>query len=235
MEEIYLEYSYQKEFEAEVKEVKDGKFIVLDQTLFYPKSGGQPNDTGKLIVGEEKYDVVFCGKFDGNISHEVDREGLKVGDKVKGVIDWDRRYKLMRVHSAAHVLSAVIYNETGALITGGQLDLEKARLDLNLENFDKEKLNDYIAKTNEYIEKDVPIKTYWVTREELDSKPELVKLAKGFPESIKNIRIVEIEGVDAQPDGGTHVKSLKEIGKVEFIKAENKGKNNRRVYYKVID
>ena len=127
MDILYYFDAYLKEFEAEVLEV-DGKYIVLDKTAFYATGGGQPCDTGK-IISKEEYNVVSVGKVDGKISHEVDKEGLKTGDRVKGVIDWDRRYKLMRMHTAAHIISSLIHNKTGALITGNQLDTDKTRVD----------------------------------------------------------------------------------------------------------
>jgi len=230
-EALYMDDCYLKEFEAEVKQVKDDKFIVLDKTAFYPNGGGQPWDTGKMVVGSDEYNVVFTGKFSGEISHEVDKPGLKVGDKVKCTIDWDRRHKLMRMHTAAHIVSAVFHKEAGALITGGNLDLEKSRADFNIENFDREKIDDYFRISNEIVDKDIPIKIYSLSREEAEKDPAMFKLAKGLPEAIKTIRVVDIEGYDRQADGGTHVKSTIEVGKIKFLKAENKGKANRRVYY----
>ncbi len=232
-EALYLKDCYLKEWETEVKEVNQGKFIVLNQTAFYPKSGGQPNDTGTVVrVSDGKeFKVVFAGKFSGQISHEVDQEGLNVGDKVKCKIDWDRRHNLMRHHTAAHIISAVMFKEAGALITGNQLDLEKSRIDFSLESFDRDKLVDYIGMSNEIVQKDIPIRIYTISREEAEKDPSLVKLAKGLPPGIKEIRIVEIEGFDRQPDGGTHVKSTGEVGEIKFADAVNKGKNNRRLYF----
>lgn len=231
-ERLYLEDSYLKEFEATVTKVEN-KFIVLDKTVFYPLGGGQLNDEGKLICNNEEYGVVFVKKIGEDISHEVDKEGLKVGDKVKGVIDWQRRSTLMKYHTAAHVISAIFHKEANALITGNQLSLDKARIDFNLENFDREKINEYFEKANSIIEKDLLIKAYFIGREEAEKDPSLFKLAKALPETIKEIRIVEIVGFDKQADAGTHVASLKEIGEIEFLKAENKGKNNRRVYFRL--
>lgn len=230
-EALYLDDSYLKEFEAEVVSVKDGKYIILDKTLFYYSSGGQPYDTGKLTKDGEEFNVVFVGKFSGEILHEIDKLGLKKGDKVKGVIDWDRRYRLMRSHTAAHVLSAVFHKEAGALITGNQLNVDKSRIDFSLGDFDRGKINEYFEKANEYVKKDLQIKTYYMLREAVEKVPEMQKLAKGLLEGINNLRIVEIEELDKQADGGTHVKSLKEVGEIKFLKADNKGKNNRRVYF----
>jgi misacylated tRNA(Ala) deacylase len=226
-----MEDSYLKEFEATVKSVKDDKFVVLDQTAFYPKSGGQPNDTGKLITEDNtEYNVVFAGKFSGEISHEVDKPGLKEGDKVKGTIDWDRRYRLMRMHTATHVLSSVFIKEAGALITGNQLDLEKTRIDFSLEDFDRDKISDYVKKANELSATNAEIKVSFMPREEVEQKPELARLAKGLPEGVKTLRIVNIEGIDIQADGGTHVKNTSEVGTIEVLDCKNKGKNNRRIY-----
>lgn len=238
MNALYMDDSYLKEFEAKVESVTKGGenkfFIVLDKTAFYPDSGGQPYDTGKLTKGGVEYPVVYVGKFSGNISHEVSREGLKEGDVVKGVIDWERRYALMRMHTAAHLISEVFHRDSGAFITGNQLGLDKSRIDFSLEDFDREKMSEYFAKANEIVEKDLNVKTYFLPREEAIKIENITKLANVLPPNIKDLRIVEIDGFDIQADGGTHVKSTKEIGKIEFIKAENKGKNNRRIYFKVV-
>src|SRR3989338_361447 len=176
---LYMDDSYLKEFEATVESVKDDKFVVLDKTAFYPNGGGQPFDTGVLIKDGEEFHVISVRKADRQITHEVSKSGLKEGDGVTGKINWERRYRFMKMHTAAHLLSAVMHTQDKVLITG------------------------------------------------------MVKLAGTLPPNVTTLRIVEIPGVDMQADGGTHVNSLKEIGKVEFVKAENKGKDNRRVYYTV--
>lgn len=227
---IYMNNCYAKEFDATVIKA-DGKFIVLDKTAFYPQGGGQPADTGKLIKDEQEYTVVFAKKKGPDVSHEVDKEGLKEGDTVHGIIDWDRRHKLMRMHTAAHILSEIFHKETGALITGNQLNLEKSRIDFNLEHFDREKIGEYVAKANEIVQKNLPIKIYTLSREEALKIPSVTKLANVLPPAVQELRIVEIEGFDKQADGGTHVKSTKEVGEIEVVNAENKGKNNRRVYF----
>ncbi len=230
---LYMNDSYLKEFEAVVESVKDDKFIVLDRSAFYPSGGGQPHDTGSMICNGEEYPVVYVGKFSGQISHEVSKPGLKVGDKIMGKINWDRRYKFMRMHTAAHLVSSIFHNKMGALITGNQIDEEKTRIDFNMENFDREKILEYIGVANELIKQDLPVKVYSLPREEAMKIPGVVKLAGALPPDVAELRIVEIPNVDLQADGGTHVKSLAEIGTIEFVKAENKGKDNRRVYYTV--
>jgi misacylated tRNA(Ala) deacylase len=231
---LFLEDSYQKEAAAKVVSVKDGKFVVLDQTIFYAKGGGQPHDTGKMIRDSEVFTVVFVGKFEGEISHEVDRAGLQPGDVVHCVLDWERRYRMMRSHTAAHVLAALLNKGTGALITGNQLEVDHVRFDFNLETFDKALLETYLAKANALFSTDVPVKWYELPREEALKIPGVVKMAEAFPPDLPSLRIVEIVGVDMQADGGTHVRNLKEVGKVELDKTENKGKNNRRIYFKLV-
>lgn len=228
---LYLFDSYLKEADACVVSVKDGKYVVLDQTIFYPNGGGQPYDTGKIIRGTEAYDVVYVGKFSGEISHEVDRAGLQIGDKVHLVLEWERRYKLMRSHTAAHVVASLLNQGTGALITGNQLDLDHVRFDFNLEQFDRGVLEAYLQKANRLFGTDVPVKWYELPREEAMKIPGVVKMAAAFPPDLPSLRIVEIVGVDKQADGGTHVRNLREVGQVQLLKTENKGKCNRRIYF----
>jgi misacylated tRNA(Ala) deacylase len=230
---LYLVDSYLKESDATVVSVKDAKYVVLDQTIFYPNSGGQPYDTGKIVRGDEDFGVVYVGKFSGEISHEVDHVGLQAGDRVHLVLDWDRRYRLMRSHTAAHVVASMLNQGTGALITGNQLDVDHIRFDFNLEKFDREVLEAYLTKANRLFCADVPVKWYELPREEAMKIPGVVKMAGAFPPNLPLLRIVEIMGVDKQADGGTHVRNLREVGQVELLKMENKGKNNRRIYFKL--
>ena len=230
---LFLIDSYLKESEATVVSVNEGKFVTLDQTIFYPKGGGQPNDTGRIVTDSEFFNVVYVGKLSGEISHEVDRAGLQPGDKVSCILNWERRYKLMRSHTAAHVIAAVLNKGTRALITGNQLEEDHVRFDFSLEKFDKALLESYLVKANELFEKDIPVKWYELPREDALKIPGVVKMAEAVPPDFPILRIVEIVGVDRQADGGTHVKNLKEVGKVELIKTENKGKNNRRIYFRL--
>jgi len=230
---LYLNDSFLKECDATVLSIKDGKYVVLDQTVFYPKSGGQAQDEGMLrTVDGREVKVIFVGKSEKEISHEVQPEGvLKEGDKVHCMIDWNRRYTLMRMHTAAHLLSALMHNDAGVLITGNELQPDKSRMDFDLESFDAELMKKYIAHANVCIKKKIPVKTYFLPREEAFKIPGIVKLAHVFPPEEKELRIVEIEGIDIEADGGTHVNNLEEIGEIVFLKIENKGKGRKRVYY----
>ena len=239
---LYLQDSYLRECEATVQSVS-GKEVVLDRTIFYPRGGGQPADTGKIIIGASadaggvagganEFRVVNVMKKEGGIVHELDRDaGFGAGGKVKCVLDWERRYKLMRMHTAAHVLSAVMHRELNILITGNQLEEDKTRFDFPLENFDRPMFEAMVGKANEALASGVELRIYDLPRDEAMKIPGVVKLAGALPPSITILRMVEIPGIDLQADGGTHVKSLKEVGKIEIMKLENKGKENRRIYF----
>ncbi|MCD4767349.1 MAG: alanyl-tRNA editing protein [Methanosarcinales archaeon] len=232
MEALYQKNCYLKESQATVESVKDDKFVVLDKTLFYPNSGGQPHDTGLLIKEEQEFPVVYAGTFNGMISHEVAIPGLVKGDQVKVVIDWDRRYLFMKYHTACHILSAIIHNETGAQISGNQLGEEKTRVDFSLENFDRKQIQSYEAKVNGIIDQSLPVSIEILPRDEAFRIPSVVKLKDAFPPEIEEIRVITISGVDRQACGGTHVANTCEIPHIDIFKAENKGKNNRRVYFR---
>jgi len=230
---LYQQDSYLKEFDAKIVSVKDDKYVVLDRTIFCPRGGGLPHDLGKIVC-EDEFKVVYVGKFSGEVSHEVDHAGLMANRQVHCIIDWERRNKLMRSHTASHTLASILWKETGALVTGNQIELDKVRFDFNLENYDPEIFHSLIVKANELFRKDVPVMWYELPREEALKIPGIVKMAEAFPPDVDRLRIVEIVGVDKQADGGPHVRNLKEVGQIEFLKAENKGKNNRRVYFRLI-
>ena len=207
---IYLDDPYQKECTAVVKEVREDNVIVLDQTIFYPFSGGQANDTGTLTAANGTiYAVTDVRKADDEILHTLkEPHSLKPGDSIHCTIDWNRRYALMRMHTAAHLLSALLYTDAQIMITGNELQPEQSRVDFSLEETNTELLKKTIEKANELIKKSTPIKVYTLPREEAMKIPGIVKLANALPPTITHLRIVEIEGIDIEADGGTHVKNL---------------------------
>ena len=231
---LYLKDCYLRNWKTRVNSCR-GKFIVLEDTAFYPKSGGQPWDTGtiKRISDGKAFRVVYTGKFSGEISHEVDNEGLRPGDEVECDIDWERRYLFMRYHTAAHVLSGLIYKETGAIITGNQISEDKTRIDFSLDDFDREQIMSFEERANTLIREAKPVNFLFLPRDKALKDPDLVRLAKGMPRDIGVFRVVEIEGFDKQLCGGTHLRNIKEIGSLKILKLDNKGKNNRRVYFVV--
>jgi misacylated tRNA(Ala) deacylase len=227
---LYLVDSYLKEFDAVVVFVH-GSDVILDRTAFYPASGGQPNDLGMIICNGKEYVVNNVRKSEQGIVHETAGPGLCPNDRVHCVLNWERRCKLMRMHTAAHVLSAVVNRMAGALITGNQLNLDKSRIDFSLEEFDKGKIQKFADEANRLISAGAAVETRFMPREEALKLPGIVKLADKLPPNVSELRIVDIKGFDAQACGGTHVKELSEIGKIIVLGAENKGKSNRRMYF----
>ena len=222
---LIVENSYLKEFESIIKKIENNN-IILEETAFYAKSGGQPGDIGKIILNEKEINIIdTIYDHEKNISHiSEDVNSLKIGDKINGKINWQNRYKHMRMHSALHLLCSLIPYD----VTGGQISYEKSRLDFNAENkIEKEEIQN---KINQLVKEDHQISYQWITNEELAKQPELVRTMSVKPPSTNNkIRLVKIGNIDLQPCGGTHVKSTKEIGEIKIGKIENKGKMNRRV------
>ena len=203
---------------------------ILDQTAFNPRGGGLVSDIGRMGAAS----VTEVIKENDEPIHIVDNPGMiTVGETVHCILDWERRYKIMRMHTSAHILCAVVNRETGALITGNQISPEESRIDLNLEQFDRDRLSDYVKMANDVVKSAVEVRSYFMKREEAMKVSGLVKLANAAPPSLDVMRIVQIGEVDTQADGGVHVANTSEIGEIVITKAENKGKSNRRLYYKL--
>lgn len=224
-------HPYVYEFDAIITHINDDGTLELDNSYFYATGGGQPNDLGIVKRNDEEFKVLDVRKRDGHIVHTIDRQGLETGDRIHCIIDKERREKLRRMHTATHVLCAVIERNEKTKITGNQIGTDHTRIDFNLEHVDTEKFKSYIEETNCIIASNPKVTKFATTKEALLNNPDLVKLAIGFPEDVHDVHMVEIAGVDIQPCGGTHVDSLDEIGTLQFEKAESKGKNNRRVYF----
>ena len=227
---LFWEDMYMKEFTATVTAAEANQ-VVLDQTAFNPRGGGLVGDTG--WIGEAKVLDTVKGPED-TITHVFEAPvNLKVGDVAKGRLDWDRRHRIMRMHTSAHLLSSIFNKKTGALITGNQIEPDKSRVDFSLEDFDRERMLTYCKEANEAISKSAPVKTYFMKREEALKIPGITKLATAAPPDVEELRIVEIEGYDIQADSGVHIKNLNEIVRIDPLKFENKGKSNRRLYFTV--
>ena len=228
---LFIENPYLKEFESKVQKVENNN-IVLEQTAFYAKSGGQPGDVGKIKLNEKEISVIdTIYDQEKNIIHICDNSNdLKIGEIIKGKINWEIRYKHMRMHSALHLLCSLIPYD----VTGGQISFEKSRLDFNAEDkIEKEEIEN---KINQLVKDDHKISYQWITNEELDKQPELVRTMSVKPPRTNNkIRLVKIGNIDLQPCGGTHVKSTKEIGDIIIGNFENNGKMNRRVNFSLND
>lgn len=233
--ELFREDAYLKSCEAQVIAV-DERGIILDRTVFYPTGGGQPGDTGMLepLDGGEPVRIVDTkkGENPNEILHVAEHPPTALqGTRVRAVIDWDRRYRLMRTHTLLHLLCAVI----PAGVTGGSVREGTGRLDFDLpeSNLDKSQLS---ADLNRLVEENHPVRPRWISDEELRSQPELVRTMSVKPPTGQgSVRLLEIEGVDLQPCGGTHVASTGEIGQVQVTKIEKKGRHNRRVNVAILN
>ena len=228
-EKLYLSDSYSKEFTAKVVEAKEG--VLLDKTAFYPASGGQPTDLGKLFHGDEELDVINVEKKGDKIIHMLNGS-LKVGSQVTGKIDWERRYRFMRYHTSMHLLSTIVLQKYNSFITGNQIGTEKSRIDFNLRDYEKGELLSYVEeKANELIDKGAEVRTYFLDRKEALSIPFAKRLEINSLPPDQKLRIVEIVGFVKEICGGTHVKNLSEIGKVKILGLRSKGKDNKRLEF----
>ena len=227
MAKIFEQNAYTKEIETKIKEIDpENKTIELEDAIFYGKSGGQPGDEGEIIADGQKIKVNETIKAEESIKNILENlNGLRKNQKIIARINWDKRYKYMRMHSALHLMCASI----SLGVTGGQIGYEKSRLDFN--DPDKEiKKEELQEKINTLMKDDHEITYEYIDSRILESQPELVRTMSVKPPSIDGkLRFVKIGNVDFQPCGGTHVKSTKEIGKITIGKIENKGRMNRRV------
>ena len=227
MANIFEENAYTKEIETRIKGIDtENKTVELENTIFYGKSGGQPGDIGKIIAGDQEIKVSDTIKADGSIKNILENlNGLSKNQNIIARINWDKRYKYMRMHSALHLMCASI--PLG--VTGGQIGYDKSRLDFN--DPDKEIIKEELQeKINALMEEDHKITYEYIDSKILESQPELVRTMSVKPPKINGkLRFVKIGNVDFQPCGGTHVRSTREIGKITIGKIENKGRMNRRV------
>jgi misacylated tRNA(Ala) deacylase len=228
---LYHTDSYLREFSATVTAVDaDQKAIVLDRTAFYPGGGGQPSDNGSLSAGSQTWEITKLKKRGSDVWHHLDGEPPSVGTSVTGRIDWDKRYKLMRIHSALHILCGVIWRDYGASVTGGNMEPGKARMDFEFERMEKELVAEIENKINTEVEAGRAIKTAILPREEAFQIPDLIRTKINLlPEGIKEVRTVEIVGLDLQADGGTHVANTAEVGRIDIVDYKSKGRINKRL------
>jgi misacylated tRNA(Ala) deacylase len=229
---LYQTDSYTREFDARVVSVEESA-IALDQTAFFPGGGGQMADRGTLTVAGQTYPITALRKSGDVVWHELDLGGHAapaVGADAHGALDWDFRYQMMRTHTALHSLTAVIFRDYGAQVTGGQMYPDRARMDFALEGFKAELAPEIEARVNEELAKDYPVRVRFLPRDEAFAIPDLIRTKVNLlPPGIETIRIVEIIGLDLQADGGTHVAHTSEVGAIRILKTENKGKINKRM------
>lgn len=227
---LYHTNAYLREFDAQVVAV-DGQRVALDCTAFYATSGGQPHDTGTLSDGIQTWQVTDVRREGEHVWHTLEGAGApQVGAIVQGVIDWERRYKLMRIHTALHLLCGVIWRDYEALVTGGNMDIDEGRLDFELRDFSNDLAQEIIERVNGEVLADRKVEIRIVPRAEAFQIPDLIRTKIDLlPEGISEVRTVNIVGLDLQADGGTHVARTGEVGKVRLIKTRSKGASNKRI------
>lgn len=234
---LYYDDAYIQEFDATVVAI-DADRVALDRTAFYPGGGGQPNDTGWLEVGGQQLAVVKVKKEGDVVWHwlAVDSELplIEVGDRVRGVLDWERRYQLMRTHTAMHILCGVVWRDYGAQVTGGNMDPGEGRMDFEFASLSRELIQEIEARCNVEIAAERPVRTQILPREEAFQIPDLIRTKINLlPEGIQEVRTVEIVGLDLQADGGTHVANTQEVGAMKVVDYKSKGAINKRIYIKL--
>ena len=221
--------SYLKEFTATVTDVTESG-VVLDRTAFYIGGGGQPSDTGTLESRGQVYPVTRVGRTDGKIVHQVEGEKPPVGAEVTGKIDWDRRYMLMRTHTALHILCGVVWRDYGARVTGGDMQPGSARMDFELEQMSASFAEEVEQKINSEVAQARDVHVDNLSREEADQTPDLIRTKVNLlPAAITEVRTIDIMGLDLQADGGTHVANTSEVGAIKVVRHESKGRINKRL------
>jgi len=235
---LYQNDSYLKEFDAEILRVDaESRAVVLNRTAFYPGGGGQPCDLGLLRVAGAEYPVRKVKKQGADALHFIggDMTLPEVGATVHGELDWERRYQLMRTHTAMHILCGVVFRDYGALVTGGNMEPLKGRMDFEFETMRKELVAEIEEAINREVENGREVKVAILPREEAFQIPDLIRTKINLlPEGIKEIRTIEIVGLDLQADGGTHVRNTSEVGRLRVANYKSKGKINKRIYVELL-
>ena len=236
---LYQLDSYQKEFDAQISaKNEEAHAIQMDKTCFYPGGGGQPFDIGALTSNGIDLGFTRARMIDGEHWHLLDPEKVmpEIGSPIHGIIDWDHRHRLMRTHTAMHILCGVIFRDYGAHVTGGDMQPLEARMDFEFESMTKELVAVIEDAVNKEVQLAHPIQVKILPREEAFKIPDLIRTKINLlPEHISEIRTVEIVGLDLQADGGTHVTNTKEVGKIRITDYKSKGKINKRIYVTIED
>ncbi|HEX7975179.1 MAG TPA: alanyl-tRNA editing protein [Anaerolineales bacterium] len=234
---LYQTDSYLQTFDATVTSLdEENHGVVLDRTAFYPGGGGQPADAGTLTASGASYPVKRAKKIGEQIVHliEVSAPLPLPGASVAGQLDWERRYKLMRTHTAMHILCGVVFRDYGAQVTGGDMDPLQGRMDFEFETMQKELVQDIESAVNREIASSRPLRVAILPRAEAFQIPDLIRTKINLlPEGIQQVRVVEIVGLDLQADGGTHVSNTSEVRGMRVVDYKSKGKINKRIYIEV--
>lgn len=234
---LYRTDSYLQEFDAQILSVDlETRLVILDQTAFYPGGGGQPCDLGSLLVNGVVYPVDKVKKQGDDVLHFLGGNAPlpSPGSASRGTLDWARRYKLMRTHTALHVLCGTVFREYGALVTGGDMEPLKGRMDFEFETMRGDLVREIEAAVNREAAQARDVRVKILPREEAFQIPDLIRTKINLlPEGIQQVRTVEIVGLDLQADGGTHVHNTREVGDIRVTDYKSKGAINKRIYIEV--
>jgi len=230
-EKIYSTDAYARDMTATVLDVdRADQRILLDQTVFYPGGGGQPHDRGALWVGDDRLEVVRVTSDSAGVWHWLEADLPSVGTGVRGEIDWGHRYQLMRTHTAMHALCGVVWERFQSPVTGGNMTPGEGRLDFDLPDWDAEHRFPMEAELNAHLANALAVEVAFLPRDEADADPSLIRTKVSLlPPDLTEVRVIDIVGLDRQADGGTHVHRTDEVGSVEIVKVESKGKGFRRI------
>ena len=228
---LFHKDSYLQSTNATVIKIVEDNGIVLDRTVFYPGGGGQPHDLGVISIGNQNVAVTKVQNVKGEVIHWVeDNHGITTGQSVTAEIDWDRRYTLMRTHTALHILCGVVWRDYKAQVTGGDMQPGTARMDFEFENMTAEFAEQIEDTINREVNDNRTIEVNFLTREQANQVPALIRTKINLlPEAISEIRTIDISGLDLQADGGTHVKNTSEVGFIIVTGHESKGRINKRL------
>ena len=236
---LYQTDSYLREFSAKVTGIdQEAHALILDQSAFYPGGGGQPFDTGSLMIDGETVKVVKVKRVKGQVLHYLEKPASlpEIGVEVEGSLDWERRYKLMRTHTALHILCGVVFRDYGAQVTGGNMEPLSGRMDFEFETMRQELVSEIEHAINIEAAANRDLQVRILPREEAFEIPDLIRTKINLlPEGITEVRVVEIKGLDLQADGGTHVINTSEVGKIRVTDYKSKGKINKRLYIQLED
>ncbi len=236
---LYQTDSYLRTFDAIVTGVdEDNHGVFLDRTAFYPGGGGQPYDRGVLRVGETVYPVSRARKIGADVLHVIEGDGVlpAPGDRVAGELDWERRYQLMRTHTAMHILCGVVFRDYGALVTGGDMEPLQGRMDFEFETMHRDLVDAIEDAINREVQNGRDVQVKILPRAEAFTIPDLIRTKINLlPEGIEQVRVVEVVGLDLQADGGTHVRNTSEVGRIRVTDYKSKGKINKRIYVRLED
>ena len=236
-ERLYSTDQYARSVDATVVDLdRDDGRVLLDRTVFYPGGGGQPHDTGEVTIGDDRLAVVRVAEDARGVWHWLEGGLPTTGTAVRGEVDWERRYRLMRTHTAMHALCGVVWERYASPVTGGNMEPGVGRLDFELPDWDPEDKASLEEELNQQLAAARPVRIAFLPREEADQDPSLIRTKVSLlPPSLTEVRVVDIVGLDRQADGGTHVADTTEVGRVRIAKVESKGRGFRRIRVALTD